>query len=268
MTATTQPTALADPTVGGLLRGWRALRRLSQLQLADQAGISARHLCFVETGRANPSRDMVLRLADELDVPLRERNPLLLAAGYAPSYAETALAEPPMSAVRAAIRQILTGHDPYPALVVDRDWNIVDANRSFALFTDGAAPELLRPPVNALRLTLHPEGMAPRIVNLGEWRAHLMNRLRRSAATNARRRKLYDELCGYPCDQDEPRVDEPGHGDFSVPLHLRHGDQVLAFFGILATFGTPRDITVAELTIESFFPTDQRTVAALQERSQ
>jgi len=165
--------------VGALMRQWRERRRLSQLDLAMQADISTRRLSFVETGRSQPSREMVLHLAEQLDVPLRERNGLLVAAGYAPVYAETALDAPLMGAVRAALRQVLTGHEPYPAVVVDRKWTLVDANAGVALLTEGVAPELLTPPANALRVSLHPDGMAPRIVNLGEWRAHLLGRLRR-----------------------------------------------------------------------------------------
>ncbi|KWX05390.1 XRE family transcriptional regulator [Carbonactinospora thermoautotrophica] len=253
--------------VGELLRQWRERRRLSQLELAIQAGISTRHLSFVETGRSVPSRDMVLHLADQLDVPLRERNHLLLAAGYAPVYPETALDSPQMSAVRTAVRQVLTGHEPYPAVVVDRGWNLVDANASVALFTDGVAQELLAPPANVLRVSLHPDGMAPRIVNLGEWRAHLLGRLRRQVALTADPEldQLYDELCAYPCDQPEPEIELPGPGDVVVPLRIRHGDRELAFFSTMATFGTPLDITVAELVIESFFPADPDTAAVLRD---
>src|SRR5688500_12105032 len=171
--------------VGELLRQWREHRRLSQLELALEADVSTRHLSFVETGRSAPSRDMVLHLAEQLDVPLRERNHLLLAAGYAPVYPETALDSPPMTAVREAVGQLLSGHEPYPAVVVDRRWNLVDANAGLALFTDGLPRELLAPPTNALRVSLHPDGLAPRIANLGEWRAHLLGRLRRQVARTA-----------------------------------------------------------------------------------
>jgi transcriptional regulator with XRE-family HTH domain len=252
-----------EPQIGPLLRQWREQRRLSQLDLANQAGVSSRHVSFLETGRARPSRAMVLRLAEQLDVPMRERNPLLLAAGYAPVFAETPLSDPAMSPVLDALKQVLQGHDPYPALVVDGDWNLVDSNASFALFTEGVAAELLEPPFNALRLVLHPKGMAPRIVNLGVWRAKLLTRLRRGAAADARLRPLYEELLDYPCDQEEPEIDVPGLGDICIPLQLRHGDDELSFFGTLATFGTPRDITVAELIIESFFPADARTIEAV-----
>jgi hypothetical protein len=212
---------------------------------------------------------MVLHLADQLDVPLRERNQLLLAAGYAPVYAETALDAAPMAAARAAIRQVLAGHEPYPAVVVDRAWTLVDANASVALFTEGVAPELLAPPANALRISLHPAGMAPRIANLGEWRAHLLGRLRRHVALTAAPElaALYDELRAYPCDQPEPAIELPGPCDVVVPLRLRDGDRELAFFSTVATFGTPLDVTIAELAIEAFFPADAATAAALRDRA-
>jgi transcriptional regulator with XRE-family HTH domain len=255
----------AHRPVGELLRQWREHRRLSQLELSIQADISTRHLSFVETGRSVPSRDMVLHLAEELDLPLRERNRLLLAAGYAPVYAETALDAPKMSAIRTAVRQVLTAHEPYPAVVVDRRWDMVDANATIPLLLSGVAPALLAPPVNVLRVSLHPDGMAPRIVNLGEWRAHLLGRLRRQVTLTADPdlSSLYGELRDYPCDQPEPEVDLPGPGDVVVPLRIRLGDAELSFFSTVATFGTPLDITVAELAIESFFPADEATGSAL-----
>ena len=253
--------------VGELLREWRRRRRLSQLDLAIQADISARHLSFVETGRSAPSREMVVRLAEQLEVPLRERNHLLLAAGFAPVYAETAWDAPQLEAVRAAVRQVLAGHEPYPAVVVDRAWNLVDANASLALFTDKVAAELLAPPANVLRVSLHPDGMAPWIVNLGEWRAHLLGRLRRQVdlTGDPDLAKLHDELRGYPCDQPEPKVEYPGPGNVAVPLRVRHDGRELAFLSTVATFGTPLDVTVAELAIESFFPADPDTAAALRD---
>lgn len=256
-----------ERTVGEMLREWREHRKLSQLEFALQARISSRHLSFVETGRSKPSREMVLRLAERLDVPLRERNHLLLAAGYAPAYSETAMDSPHLAVVRAAVRQVLTGHEPYPALAVDREWNLVDANASLALLTEGVAPELLTPPANCMRIALHPKGLAPRIVNLGEWRAHLLGRLRRQAARTAdpALAQLYDELCTYPCDQPEPEVELPGPGDIVVPLRIRYGDRELAFFSTVTTFGTPLDITVAELAIESFFPADAATASLLRD---
>jgi hypothetical protein len=200
-------------------------------------------------------------------VPLRERNRLLLAAGYAPVYRERALDEEPMSAVREAVRQVLGGHEPYPAIVVDRSWNLVDANpAATGLFTGVVAPELLAAPANVLRASLHPDGLAPHIVNLGEWRAHLLGRLRRQAALagDEELTHLYEELRGYPCDQPEPLVEVPGPGDVMVVLRLRHPEGELSFFSTIATFGTPLDVTVAELMIEAFFPADPATAEVLR----
>jgi transcriptional regulator with XRE-family HTH domain len=253
--------------IGEMLRHWREQRRLSQLEFAIQAHISARHLSFLETGRSQPSREMVLRLAEQLDVPLRERNHLLLAAGFAPAFAETALDSPRMSAVRAAVRQILTGHEPYPALVVDRLWNIVDANAGLALFTGCVAPELLQPPANCMRIALHPNGLAPHIANLGEWRAHLLSRIRRQIARTGEVKlvQLYEEVCAYPCDQPEPEIEIPEPGDIVVPLRFRYEGEELVFFSTVAAFGTPLDITVAELAIELFFPADAHTASVLRD---
>jgi transcriptional regulator with XRE-family HTH domain len=250
--------------VGELLRQWRERRRLSQLDLSIQADISTRHLSFLETGRSVPSREMVLHLADELDVPLRDRNRLLLAAGFAPVYGETSLDAPEMAAVRAAARKILTGHEPYPAGLVDRRWNLVDANSSLAMFTEDVPAELLAPPLNVLRLSLHPDGLAPRIINLGEWRAHLLGRLRREIAVtaDASLAELYEELAAYPCTDPEPHLDN----EVVLPLRLRHRGVELSFFSMVATFGTPADITVAELSIESFFPSDEPTAEFLRGR--
>lgn len=244
--------------LGPLLRGWRENRRLSQLDLSVAADISTRHISFLETGRARPSREMVLRIADCLDLPLRERNRLLLSAGFAPVYSETSLSSPRMAAIQAAIRQVLTGHEPYPAVVVDQRWNLVDANAGLALLADGIDPDLT---ANVLRASLHPEGLAPRIVNHGEWRAHLLARLRRqiSFTGDPELTSLYEEIRAYPCDQPEPEVEFPGPGDIFIPLRLRHRDGELRFFSIMATFGTPLDVTVAELAIESFFPADDHT---------
>jgi transcriptional regulator with XRE-family HTH domain len=257
--------AVADPVpLGNLLKDWRRRRRLSQLDLALEAGVSARHLSFVETGRSRPSREMVLHLAEQLEVPLRDRNHLLLAAGYAPVYAEHALDAPEMAPVREALDGVLNGHDPFPAVVVDRWWNLVAANRGLALLTDGVAPELLEPPANALRVALHPDGMAPRILNLGEYRAHLLDRLRRHVAltADARLAELYDELSAY---RAPPAPAAPGHPEIAVTLRLRGPDGAeLAFFSTIATFGTAVDITLAELAIEAFFPADAATAAALR----
>ncbi|NUT38201.1 MAG: helix-turn-helix transcriptional regulator [Hamadaea sp.] len=261
------PTAtLAEPAIGGLLRHWREHRRLSQLDLATLSEVSARHISFVETGRAKPSRDMVLRLSEMLDVPLRERNRLLLAGGFAPAYAETAVTSPKMAGVWQAVRQVLAGHEPYPAVVVDGRWQLLDANEALGLFTAVCAPHVLEPPTNVLRASLHPEGLAPFIVNLGEWRAHLLSRLRRQAAVTADAEllELHDELRAFPCDQPEPEIESPGAADVVTPLRLHHPAGELRFFSTIATFGTPADITVAELAIESFFPADPHTAEVLR----
>jgi transcriptional regulator with XRE-family HTH domain len=243
------------------LRDWRRRRRLSQLALAVEVDVSARHLSFVESGRSRPTRTMILRLCEHLDVPLRERNGLLLAGGYAPIYPEHDLDTVEMAGVRTALRQVLAGHEPYPALVVDRWWTMVDANPSVSLFTDGAADDLLEPPLNVLRLSLHPRGMAPRIVNLGEWRAHVFGRLQRQVAVTAdpALAELLAELRDYPCDQPEPEGELPGPGAVVVPLRYRRAGRVLSFFSTTAVFGTPLDVRVAELAIESFFPADTAT---------
>jgi transcriptional regulator with XRE-family HTH domain len=252
--------------VGPLLREWRERRRLSQLDLSLRAEISTRHLSFVETGRSQPSRTMLLHLADHLDVPLRERNQLLLAGGYAPVYRERRLDGDGMASVRSAILRLLAAHEPFPAVVVDRRWNQVAANASLGVLIDGVAPGLLVPPVNVLRLSLHPDGVAPRIVNLGEWRAHLLGRLRRQVdlIADPDLTALLAELRGYPCDQPEPDVELPGPADVFTPLRIRHGGGELSFFSTVATFGTPLDVTVAELVVESFFPADDHTADVLR----
>jgi transcriptional regulator with XRE-family HTH domain len=254
--------------VGVLLRGWREQRRLSQLSLALDAEISTRHLSFVETGRSQPSREMVLRLAEHLDVPLRERNHLLVAAGYAPAYGETALDAPEMATVRTALRQLLAGHEPYPALVVDRQWRLVDANSGLEIFLAGVAPELLTPPVNVLRLCLHPDGMAPNIVNLGDWREHILLRLQHHVAVTGDPdlTTIYEELRAFPGPQPDISPAGPAPSRIVMPLQLRHDGGELAFFSTTATFGTPLDVTVAELAIETFFPADDRTAAFLRAR--
>src|SRR6201995_1112411 len=208
--------------VGQLLREWRERRRISQLDLSIQADISARHLSFVETGRSRPTPGMILRLSEQLDVPLRERNTLLLAGGYAPAYPEHSLDEPEMTRLRVALRQILTGHEPYPALVVNRWWEMLDGNAAVAVLIDGCDPALLAPPVNALRISLHPAGMASRIANLPEWRGPNLETLARQVhnTRDARLAELHAELLGYPGGMAEP----PALTDVAVPLRLRHGD--------------------------------------------
>lgn len=276
------------PRVGTLLRDWRQRRRLSQLDLALEAGVSARHLSFVETGRSRPSAEMVLHLAEQLDVPLRDRNQLLLAAGYAPRFGERALDDPEMTPVNDALQQILDGHDPYPALVVDRGWNVVAGNSALSLLTAGVPRHLMAPAPNAMRLALHPDGLAPRIANYAQWRAHLLERLHRQAVLTGDDdvAALHAEVAAYPApDGSEHAGDASDAGDtlaretgatpgtgaagsaadladaLAVPLRLRMGDVELAFISIVATFGTAVDITVAELSIESFFPADAATAS-------
>ena len=256
----------ARPHAGQLLREWRERRNLSQLRLASRSAVSARHLSFIETGRARPSREMVLHLAERLDVPLRERNRLLLAAGYAPAYGERPLASEQMTPVREALDRFLSAHEPYPAIVVDRHWNLVLANGAIGFLIEGIAPELLEPPANALRATLHPRGMAPRIVNFGEWSAHLLHRLRREIAVTADAglEALLAELRTYPGVRDEPPpVDAAAAAEIVLPLQLRHGAGRLSFFSTLTTFGTAADVTLAELAVEAFYPADAATAREL-----
>jgi transcriptional regulator with XRE-family HTH domain len=255
------------PRVGDLLRDWRQRRRLSQLDLAVEAEVSARHLSFVETGRSRPSRELVLHLAEHLDVPLRERNSLLLAAGYAPSYGERSLDTNELEPVRQALDKILSGHEPFPALVVDRRWDIVTANEALiSLIGSVVSPPLLEPPANALRITLHPDGLAPHIGNFADYANHLLARLDRQAAMDGRADlfELAAELRTYP---NVPAQIE-SHGDVAdrlfAPLVLQfEGGPRLTFFSTIATFGTALDVTVAELAIEQFFPADAETTAVL-----
>jgi transcriptional regulator with XRE-family HTH domain len=246
---------------GDLIREWRLRRRLSQLDLAIAANVSSRHLSFVETGRSRPTSEMILHLAEHLEVPLRDRNALLLAGGYAPAYRERGLAEPELQAVRTALKRVLDGHEPYPAVVVNRWWELVDANAGIALFTGDVSPWLLEPPVNALRLSLHPDGMAPRIANLPEWRAHLLARLHRQAEATGDQRliSLHEELAAYPGGESQP----PRPFDVVVPLRYRTARTELSFLSITAVIGTPMDVTVEELAIESFYPADDQTAKAL-----
>jgi transcriptional regulator with XRE-family HTH domain len=251
------------PRVGELLREWRDRRHLSQLDLATEAGISSRHLSFVETGRAAPSREMVLTLAEHLEVPLREQNALLLAAGYAPSFSETPLDTDEMRPVRHALKAIISGQEPYPAIIVDRQWEMVASNKpAQEILIDGVSEELLAPPTNALRVTMHPEGLAPQILNFDEWSAHLITRLHRQAllSQDPALAELERELLAYPGVEPSSGIAEPAEMLF-VPLRLkrRSDGRVLSMFSTIATFGTALDITLEELSIESFFPADQPT---------
>ena len=258
MTSTTAP---ARP-VGQLLREWRERRRLSQLELSIQAEISTRHLSFVETGRSRPTPEMIVKLTEHLEVPLRERNQLLLAGGYAPMYPERGLDAPELAQVREALRLVLTGHEPYPAVVINRWWELQDANAAVAVITTGCAAHLLEPPVNVLRLSLHPDGMAPRIVNLAQWRGHLLEQVRRRSEQTGdeRLRELHAELLDYPGgEQGAPTG--PG---VVLPLRLRHETGELSFFSIAATVETASDVTVEELLIESFYPADLGTAQRLR----
>jgi transcriptional regulator with XRE-family HTH domain len=261
--------ATATRPVGDLFREWRQRRRISQLDLALKADVSARHLSFVETGRSQPSREMVMHLAEQLDIPLRERNGLLLAAGYAPAFQERPLADPALAGARQAVERVLAGHEPYPALAVDRHWTLVAANRVVAPLMAGAAPSLLQPPVNVLRLSLHPEGVAPRIANLRQWRAHLLARLQRQIDVSGDRvlAELIDELRGYPIPNgpDERHGSEPGDAGVLVPLRLVTPAGVLGFISTTTVFGTPLEITLSELALEAFFPADAAAAAFLRE---
>lgn len=255
----------APRPIGQHLREWRQRRRLSQLDLALEAEISTRHLSFLETGRTRPSREMVLRLAEQLEVPLRERNTLLLAAGFAPMFQDRALDDPALGAARAAVTTMLDAHEPYPALAVDRHWHMVVANRSVAPLISGAATALLRPPVNVLRLTLHPDGLAPRIANLPEWRAHLLARLRRQVTQTAdpALNALFQELQDYPM-PDGSTAASADAASVIVPLRLRTEEGVLSLLSTTTVFGTPMDVMVSELAIETFLPADAATRLALR----
>lgn len=249
--------------IGDLLREWRQRRRMSQLDLAMEADISTRHLSFVETGRAQPSREMLLHLAERLEIPLRERNLLLTAAGYAPVFVERPLDDPALSAARQAINLVLAGHEPYPALAIDRHWTLVASNRAVGRLLSGVAPALLQPPLNVLRLTLHPDGLAPRIVNLAEWRGHLLARLRHQIDLSADSTlvELLHELSEYPVKREKSgRVHlDRAVAEMVVPFQLSTEEGALTFFSTTMVFGTPVDITLAELAVESFFPADAET---------
>jgi transcriptional regulator with XRE-family HTH domain len=267
MSSTPQPLN-GRPSVGGLIREWRQRRRLSQLDFAVEAEISSKHLSFLETGRSQPSREMLLHLAELLEVPLRERNAMLIAAGFAPMFSERALTDPALQPARSAVEQVLKGHEPYPALAIDRHWTLVASNAAVNPFLEGVDAELLKPPLNVLRLSLHPNGLAPRIVNHAEWRAHLLARLKRQIDVSADRvlMALADELAKYPAPSSmgrEPRFDTTS---IVVPLRLAAGGSVLSFISTTTVFGTPIDVTLSELAIEAFFPADDATAAVLRAR--
>ncbi len=260
--------ARAEPAkplhIGEHLREWRQRRHLSQLDLAGDAEISARHLSFVETGRSAPSREMVLKLAERLDVPLRERNVLLVAAGFAPAFPQRSLDDPALKSAREAINLVLKAHEPNPALAYDRHWNLVSANRMLVPLLEGVPQRLLAEPLNILRLAFHPEGLAPRTVNLPEWAAHLLERLHRQceATADPELLKLYQDLKSYRI----PARSGPVSADnVAIPFKLRHNGEVLSFISTTMVFGTPIDITLQELALETFFPADDLTARRLKE---
>jgi len=257
---------MAQASIGELVRSWRQRRHLSQLDLAATAEISQRHLSFVESGRAMPSREMVLRISRYLQIPQRERNTLLVAAGFAPVHRERPLSDPALASVRAMIERILRGYEPYPALAVDRHWTMVMANAAVAPLLAGISPTLLAAPVNVLRLSLHPEGLAPRIVNFEEWREHLLVRLASQLAASGDPvlAALVEELNRYPSPQPRRRpASDATLESIAVPLELMVGDRVLRFLSMTTIFGTPVDITLSELAIEAFLPADAETLEAL-----
>lgn len=268
METTALPHRSAPPsTFGEHLRHWRQRRRFSQMDLAHVAEVSTRHLSCVETGRASPSREMVLRLVERLDVPLRERNAWLVAAGFAPMYRARPLDDPEMASARAAVQRILECHEPCPALAMDRHWNLVMHNRLVPMLMAGAAPELLQGPVNVLRLSLHPQGLAPRIANLRQWREHLFERLRQQirATGDAVLAAVLEELKDYPDGFGTEHVALPGeHPGVLMPFQFHTAHGVLQLVSTTTVFGSPVDITLQELALETFFPADEASAAVLR----
>lgn len=256
--------------VGDLLRDWRKMRRLSQLDLALEADVSTRHLSFVETGRANPSREMLLNLAEQLDLPLRERNRLLVAGGFAPVFSEKPFGDKSLAAAREAVDLVLRGHEPFPAVAIDRHWNLVAANRAVAPLLAGIASDLLEPPANVLRISLHPEGLTPRILNFREWREHLLARLRRQIEqiADAQLAALFAELSEYPMpkriETERRSAQIKDYGGVVIPFRLETERGTLSFISTTTVFGTPVDVTLSELAIESFFPADAETAEILR----
>ncbi|RZS30588.1 transcriptional regulator with XRE-family HTH domain [Herbihabitans rhizosphaerae] len=252
-----------DRPVGELLREWRHRRRLSQLDLAIQAGVSARHVSFVETGRTVPSREMVLHLAEHLGVPLRERNRLLVAAGHAPVYRQRPLEDPDLATALDAVRQVLDGHEPYPALAVDRRWNLLLANSAMEVFFDGVEPALLASPVNMMRLALHPKGLAPRLRNPDQVRAFLLSRLARQAGASGDPvlAELYAELVVFGDGEPPP----PDPAEVTLPIRIEHRGAELCFFSTITTFGAAFDVTLDDIAVEAYFPADERTAAYLRD---
>ncbi len=257
-------------SLGGLLRGWRQRRRMSQHDLAGDANISTKHLSFLETGRSRPSRSMLLHLAACLDIPLRGRNALLAAAGFAPTFNERAFAEPALMQFRRDVEQVLMAHGSNPAMVLDRHWTMLTANQAVARLVSGTEPMLLRPPVNVLRLFLHPAGLAPRIVNLTQWRAQIVVRLRRQidASGDAVLMDMLDELRDYPMPRRTGGAEpDDGADQVAIPFRLATIDGVLSFFVATTQFVAPVDITAAELSIDAFLPADPETAATMRRLS-
>lgn len=257
------------PTAGNLLRTWRQRRRMSQLELALEAEVSQRHLSFVESGRSAPSREMILHLAERLSIPLRERNILLVAAGFAPIYQERSLDDPALAAQREAIDVVLKSHEPFPALAVDRYWTLVAANAAIGPLIAGIDAKLLEPPLNVLRISLHPEGMAPRIVNYDEWRALIIASVAQQvdASADAKLNDLLAELKAFPRPRGGAiRMPAPkrDYGNVVVPLQLATPEGLLSFFSTVTVFGTPVDITLAEIAIEAFYPADKATAEVVR----
>ncbi len=265
-------TLAAARPLGDYLRDWRRRRRMSQLDLALEADISQRHLSFIESGRSAPSRDMLLHLAERLEVPLRDRNPMLLAAGFAPVFAERRLDDPALEPARRAIDRVLKGHEPFPALAVDRHWTLVAANAAVApLLADVADRSLIEGPVNVLRLSLHPAGLAPHIANLAEWRNHLLERLHQQIAVTGDRvlEKLLEELAGYPVPEGASKsAAKHDYAGIAVPMELRTQVGLLSFISTTTVFGTPVDVTLSELAVESFFPADDETARLLRQMAE
>jgi len=241
---------------------------MSQLELANEAEVSARHVSFLENGRSKPSREMLLRLAERLEIPLRERNALLLAGGFAPVYSERPLDDPELRAARGAVNLVLAGHEPFPAIAVDQHWTLIASNRAIEPFLSEIDPAMLEPPVNVLRLSLHPNGLLPQIVNARQWREHLLERLERQIEMSGDHVliALLKELRSYPVPGGSARRTAPAHdvAGIVVPFRLRTEHGVLTFISTTTIFGTPLDITLSELAIESFFPADAETAETMR----
>jgi transcriptional regulator with XRE-family HTH domain len=250
--------------VGDHLREWRKRRRMSQLDLACEAEISSRHLSFVETGRSSPSREMILRLAEQLEVPMRERNVLLVAAGYAPVFPERGFDAPELAAARQAVEIILEGLKPFPAFALDRHWNVMATNGALPQLFEGVAPELMAAPINAMRITLHPRGLAPRIVNLAEWRGHMLHRLGRQVDLTADQAliDLLDEVQGYGAGLPARRPN--GAAEMVIPFRIRIAGEVASFLTTTMVFGSPVEVSLSELAVESFFAADAETDALVR----